>query len=67
MNRIKQDDLLLFIPFILCILSKERLDLRPDYFGIVSKTDNGTDQKLQHSLSIFTQPLSIVDDPPWIS
>jgi len=35
-NRIKQDDLLLFILFILCILSKELLDLRPDYFGIVS-------------------------------
>ena len=32
-NRIKQDDQLLFI---LCILSKKLLDLRPDYFGIVS-------------------------------
>ena len=36
-NRIKQDDLLLFILFILFILSKEFLDLRPDYFGIASK------------------------------
>jgi len=36
MNRIKQDDLL----FILCILSKELLDLRPDYFEIVSNPPN---------------------------
>jgi len=36
-NRIKQDDLLLLILFI---LSKELLDLRPDYFGIVSNPPN---------------------------
>jgi len=39
-NRIKQDDLLLLILFILCILSKELLDLRPVYFGSFSNPPN---------------------------
>ena len=43
-NRIKQDDLLLLI---LCILSKELLDLRPDYFGIVSNPPTGVPQGRQ--------------------